>query len=70
MEPNDPAAARFWLLQLLRLSGVVMAVLGAMILAGSLDAPAALGVVLLAGGVVEFFFVPAILARRWKVRER
>lgn len=70
MEPNDPAAARFWLLQLLRLGGVVMAVLGAMILARSLDAPPALGVVLLAGGVVEFFFLPAILARRWKDREQ
>ncbi len=62
----DPAAKRFWLLQAVRLSGMAMVVFGAMILAGTLAAPAALGVVLLVGGMLEFFFLPAILARKWK----
>lgn len=70
MADPDPAAGRYWLLQILRLSGVALAVVGAMILAGSLDAPQPLGVVLLVLGMVEFFFLPAFLARRWKGPER
>ena len=66
MAETDPAASRFWLLQVLRLSGVVMVVAGAMILAGTLAAPAPLGVVLVVGGMLEFFFLPAMLAARWK----
>ncbi len=66
MEQHDPAARRFWTLQLLRLSGAVMALLGALILAGKLAWPQPLGVVLFVLGAAGFFALPHHLAKRWK----
>lgn len=66
MANPDPAAGRFWLLQFLRLVGVVMAALGAMALAGRLDWPREVGFVLLVAGAFEFFFIPGMLARKWR----
>ena len=69
MAQNDPAAARFFALQAIRLSGVVMAVFGALILGKVVDLPQAVGYVLLVLGGLDFFVVPTLLAKKWKSPE-
>lgn len=64
--PRDPAAARYWMLQLMRLGGILLVFGGALIVGGRIDGPPVLGYGLLAFGVFEFFVLPAMLARRWK----
>ncbi|MBY6014994.1 hypothetical protein KUV75_08760 [Qipengyuania gaetbuli] len=66
MSDEDKAAQRFWLLQIIRLSGAVMVLLGVMAIAGALPWPQMVGVVLLVGGAVDFFFIPVLLAKHWK----
>jgi len=62
----DAAAARFWMLQLMRLGGLMMVMLGVVMIAGRLPAPPVLGYGLFLLGAVEFFFLPRLLAKRWK----
>ena len=69
MAQNDPAAARFFALQAIRLSGLVMAVFGALILGKVVDLPQAVGYVLLVLGGLDFFVVPTLLAKKWKSPE-
>ena len=66
MPDRDPAAARFWTLQLMRVGGALLAVGGALIIAGKVLGPMVLGYGLLLLGVFEFFFLPTMLAKRWK----
>ena len=65
-QAEDRAAKRFFLLQAIRLSGVVLILLGVMTLAGTMAWPELVGVVLLVGGAVDFFFLPVLLAKHWK----
>lgn len=71
---SDPAAARFALLQLVRLGGALLALTGALVAAGKATwlagAPQELGYGLLAGGIAAFFGAPPLLARRWKSRDQ
>ncbi len=69
MDEPDPAMARYWMLQLMRLGGLMMVLLGAVIIAGRLPAPAVLGYGLFVLGAFEFFFLPRMLAKRWKSPE-
>jgi hypothetical protein len=68
--PRDPAAARFAVLQLVRLSGALLAFAGVLIISGKVSwlpkLPEALGLVLVLAGLAEFFAAPKLLARRWK----
>jgi uncharacterized membrane protein HdeD (DUF308 family) len=67
---RDPAAARFAVLQLVRLSGAVMLLLGVLLLSGEVAwlprLPDVVGYVLIAIGIFEFFVVPLFLTRRWR----
>jgi hypothetical protein len=67
---RDPAAARYAVLQLARLSGALLALGGALVLSGNVSwlpqLPDAVGYALLVTGVADFFAVPVLLARRWK----
>lgn len=67
---SDPALPRFVLLQLARLSGALIALLGVVIASGRqpllAGIPAAVGLALLVLGATEFFLVPFILAKIWK----
>ena len=65
----DPAFARFWMLNLMRLGGLMMVIGALMILSGRLPAPLILGYGLLLAGAFEFFFLPRMLAKRWKSPE-
>jgi len=66
----DPAAARFAVLQLVRLSGAVLVFVGVLIASGNVawlqGLPAAVGYVLIGAGLIDFFVAPMLLARRWK----
>lgn len=62
----DPAIGRFWMLQLMRLGGLLLVIAGVMMIAGRLPAPPVLGYGLLLLGAFEFFFLPRMLAKRWK----
>lgn len=68
----DPAAARFAVLQMVRLSGALLAFAGVLVISGKVSwlpkLPEAVGYVLLAAGLIDFFVAPMFLARRWKSR--
>lgn len=65
----DPAAGRFALLQLVRLSGALLALAGAVVASGRFPAiPPGAGLILVGAGLVDFFALPPLLARRWKSR--
>lgn len=69
--PRDPAAARFFILQIVRLAGAVAVLLGVLVQADRppvwLNAlPSWTGYVLALAGMIAFFALPKLLARRWK----
>ena len=73
MSGRDPAAARFAALQVVRLSGAVLALIGVLVMSGNVGwlhaIPQVAGYPLLLAGMAEFFFLPPLLARRWKSRD-
>ncbi|WP_341711116.1 hypothetical protein [Erythrobacter sp.] len=69
MDQDERAARRFWLLQFMRLSGLALVLVGAMILAGTIEQSKAVGAALFVIGAVDFFVMPIVLARKWKSDE-
>lgn len=63
---RDPAKARFFVLQALRLSGAGIAMIGLLILYGRIGLPRAAGSVLFVVGLLEALIMPGVLARMWK----
>lgn len=59
------AARRYWTLQFVRLAGIFLTFLGAMMVAGRIEG-GALGPVAFVAGPLLFFAVPILLAKRWK----
>ena len=70
MAEPDPAARRFFVIQMLRLTGAIMVVVAILILTDTLDVPDIVGYVLLAFGLADFFVVPTLLSRRWSTRAK
>jgi hypothetical protein len=70
MTGRDPAAARFAVIQLVRVSGVALVLLGLLIQARRLavfaTVPGWVGYVLAVIGLLEVFLFPRLLARRWR----
>lgn len=66
MSERDPAAARFWALQAMRLVGLAMVLVGVTIIAGKLPADPEFGYLLMVLGAVGYFFFPILLKRRWR----
>ena len=64
------AAKRYTVMNLVRLAALPLVLGGIAIAQGVVDLPYALGVVLAAAGLFAFFFVPALLAKRWKAGDR
>jgi hypothetical protein len=56
---------RFIVMNVVRISGLALVLLGIAIARGVLDLPYAIGVVLALLGLIEFFFAPTMLARFW-----
>ncbi len=65
--PSDPAARRFWAIQLMRVFGVTIAVCGLIVLGDQApDLPRWSGLVLVLAGMVVMAVIPRNLARRWR----
>ena len=65
-EPSDPAKARFLIIQLLRLTGLAMAAVGVLAIAGKIALPVEAGYVLFAVGLLVALFMPTVLSKIWK----
>lgn len=66
-EEETKAQYRFLILNIVRISGAIMLVLGLAIIArGAFDLPKAAGYVLFVVGMIDFMLVPLLLAKRWK----
>lgn len=63
---QDPARARFVIIQIARVSGVALAWFGLMIIGGKFDLPPLAGYFFAVAGAVEAMVLPLLLARRWK----
>ncbi|MEO6040316.1 MAG: hypothetical protein ABIP41_00255 [Croceibacterium sp.] len=66
MADEDQARGRFMMIQMVRITGVAMVLVGMLILRGRIHADHIAGYVLLAAGLVDVFLVPFVLARRWR----
>lgn len=66
----DPAKSRFIAIQLIRLTGVGMVMLGIAIMVGKVDLPRVAGYLLAAIGLFDAMAMPTILARRWRTPGR
>lgn len=66
MTQADPARARFFAMQFIRLSGAAFALLGLLVIARKVAMPPVAGYVFVALGLFDLLAMPAILARRWK----
>ncbi|WP_435418399.1 hypothetical protein WAB17_02135 [Parerythrobacter aurantius] len=69
-EAEALARKRFMVLQAIRLSGAVLALLGAIIISGRLIDIPAVGYVLLVVGALDLFLVPNIVSRQWRSKDR
>ncbi|ABD27276.1 hypothetical protein Saro_2840 [Novosphingobium aromaticivorans DSM 12444] len=70
-QAQDQAMRRFFLLQAVRASGAVLVLLGVLVQTGRAPAlleglPPVAGIVMAAAGLLDFFFLPRALARRWR----
>jgi hypothetical protein len=65
-ELDKRARNRFALLNLVRLAGLVLVLAGLAIHYGRIPAPEPAAWVLVAAGLVDFFFGPNFLARKWR----
>lgn len=63
---NDPARARFFALQLMRLGGLAMVIVALLGLNDVLPVPPVAAWPLLVLGLVEIFVIPQMLARQWR----
>lgn len=67
MSDNDTLARnRFIVIQIVRLGGVAMVLVGLMVMTGKLDWPREAGFVLAAAGLLEALLAPLLLSRKWK----
>ena len=71
---RDPAMGRYFALQAVRASGAVLVLLGVLVQAGKGPGPLAAlppiaGIVMALAGLWDFFFLPRIVARRWRTPE-
>lgn len=66
MSGADPAKARFLVIQLVRVSGVALALFGMLALAGRFDLPRPAGLALVLIGMIDALALPIMLARRWR----
>ena len=66
-EEETKAQQRFLVLNIVRISGAIMLVIGLAVIANGLfGLPVAAGYLLFLIGIIDFMFVPLLLAKRWK----
>ncbi len=65
-EPTKLEKQRFMAIQLMRLMGAALAILGVLIAGGKIDLPPLIGYVFVVIGMVDFLVMPKVLSRRWR----
>lgn len=65
-EDETRARTRFFVIQLVRITGLALFMAGLLAIAGKLDLPMVAGVVLTAVGAFDMLILPLILSRKWK----
>lgn len=65
-EPSKIEKQRFLAIQMMRLMGLALVILGVLIAGGKVDLPVLIGYVFVAIGLIDFFVMPKMLARRWR----
>ncbi len=63
---EDPAKPRFFVIQLLRLSGVALVLAGLAIINGVIELPEIAGYAILVVGLADALIAPILLSRAWK----
>jgi hypothetical protein len=63
---NDPAKARFLIIQALRWAGAACIFIGLLVVNRRIDWPELAGYLLILNGLADVFVLPMVLARRWK----
>ena len=63
---DDVARGRWLVINITRLAGVAMVVIGILGVADVFEYPAFAGYVLIAVGLLDVFLVPQVLARKWR----
>ena len=65
-EPTKLEKQRFMAIQMVRLTGLALTILGVLISGGKIDLPPLIGYVFVVLGLVDFFVMPKVLSRRWR----
>ena len=63
---EDVARGRWMAINAVRVAGVVMVLVGILGLEGVFEYPAIAGYILVAVCVIDIFFVPLVMARKWR----
>ncbi|WDF73782.1 hypothetical protein [Novosphingobium sp. KACC 22771] len=69
MDAETLAKARFKRLTVVRFVGVLVALVGAAIMAGKVDLPRLVGLLVLLGGIYYALIFPSRLVKRWKKQD-
>jgi hypothetical protein len=64
--PTAQERNRFFAINVVRLSGAALILIGILIVNGAIDLPEAVGYVFIPLGLIEVFVMPLVLARRWR----
>lgn len=70
MTDEGLAKRRFAVLNAVRLGGLALVLFGLAVTQGAIDLPKELGMVFAVFGMLDFFFAPRLLARRWRETEK
>ena len=69
-QEEQRAKARFLIINVARVFGVIMVLMGMAIIMGKIALPPVAAYILIALGLVEAFVMPTILARQWNTNNR
>lgn len=64
--PEDVARARWIVIQVVRVTGVLLVLLGILTFRGVLPVPEVAGYAFIVAGLIEVFLMPTLLARKWR----
>lgn len=67
---SDPAFGRWMIIQLVRLSGVALVLIGVMGMTGLIAMPPLAAFLIASVGLIDASILPIFLARKWKSPER
>lgn len=63
---EELAKKRFIIIQMVRLTGVALAMLGLLVIGGKIDLPREAGIAFFIVGLLEAMLLPTLLIRNWK----